>query len=44
MFLQQIVRLVGKEFARAGRPLDKEELGTAVWACLDKLERVPKAD
>ncbi len=42
--LQQIVRTVVKEFTSAGRPLDREELETAVWACLDKLKRVRKVD
>ena len=42
--LQQIVRTVVKEFTSAGRPLDQEEIGTAVWVCLDKLKRVRGVD
>jgi len=42
--LEQVVRKVGQEFTRAGRPLDREELGAAVWACLGKLKWTRKAD
>ena len=38
--LRRTVEAVVREFERTGRPLEKEALGAAVHACLDRLERI----